>query len=276
MNIIKFDRLTIVRHCSKFNCQETMLKFPQKFFVLGLPVHILENYPNWLLDCLKESKGTHVVTLNAEMTMQAERNFPLAKIIKNAELVIPDGAGVALYLKYLLGEKVKRFPGIELAETLLQKIAQEQMSTSIFFYGGAPGVAVKAADLWQRKFPTLNILGTHSGYHSSAEEQQLLQTLSQIQPQVIFVGLGVPRQELWIAKHRDLCPHSIWIGVGGSFDIWSGRKTRAPRWLANNNLEWMYRLYQEPWRWQRMLALPEFVFKSFIYRWIPGGMLPKH
>ena len=112
MNIIKFDRLTVIRHCSKFNCQETMLKFPQKFFVLGLPVHILENYPNWLLDCLKESKGTHVVTLNAEMTMQAERNFPLAKIIKNAELVIPDGAGVALYLKYLLGEKVKRFPGI--------------------------------------------------------------------------------------------------------------------------------------------------------------------
>lgn len=150
------------------------------------------------------------------------------------------------------------------------------MSTSIFFYGGAPRVAVKAADLWQRKFPTLNILGTHSGYHSSAEEQQLLQTLSQIQPQVIFVGLGVPRQELWIAKHRDLCPHSIWIGVGGSFDIWSGRKTRAPHWLANNNLEWMYRLYQEPWRWQRMLALPEFVFKSLIYRWIPGGMLPKH
>ena len=94
-----------------------------------------------------------------------------------------------------------------------------------------------------------------------------MQTLTQLQPQVIFVGLGVPRQELWIAEHRHLCPHSIWVGVGGSFDIWSGGKTRAPRWLANNNLEWLYRLYQEPWRWQRMLALPEFAFKSLIYRW---------
>jgi N-acetylglucosaminyldiphosphoundecaprenol N-acetyl-beta-D-mannosaminyltransferase len=244
-----------------------MFKFPQVFPVLGLPVHIMSNYPNWLLDCLKAGQGTHVVTLNAEMTMQAERNLPLAKIIKNAELVIPDGAGVVLYLQYLLGQKVQRFPGIELAEKLLQTIAQEQTSASIFFYGGAPGIAAKAADLWQKQLPTLKISGTHSGYHSPAEEEQLLQTLTQIQPQVIFVGLGVPRQELWIAKHRHLCPHSIWIGVGGSFDIWSGGKTRAPRWLANNNLEWLYRLYQEPWRWQRMLALPEFAFKSLIYRW---------
>jgi N-acetylglucosaminyldiphosphoundecaprenol N-acetyl-beta-D-mannosaminyltransferase len=244
-----------------------MFKFPQAFPVLGLPVHIMSNYPNWLLDCLKAGKGTHVVTLNAEMTMQAERNLPLAKIIKNAELVIPDGAGVVLYLQYLLGQKVQRFPGIELAESLLQIIDQEQTSASIFFYGGAPGIAEKAADLWQKQLPTLKISGTHSGYHSPAAEEQLLQTLIQIQPQVIFVGLGVPRQELWIAEHRHLCPHSIWIGVGGSFDIWSGGKTRAPRWLANNNLEWLYRLYQEPWRWQRMLALPEFAFKSLIYRW---------
>ena len=244
-----------------------MFKFPQVFPVLGLPVHIMSNYPNWLLDCLKAGQGTHVVTLNAEMTMQAERNLPLAKIIKNAELVIPDGAGVALYLQYLLGQKVHRFPGIELAESLLQIIDQEQTSASIFFYGGAPGIAEKAADLWQKQLPTLKISGTHSGYHSLAEEQQLLQTLTQLQPQVIFVGLGVPRQELWIAEHRHLCPHSIWVGVGGSFDIWSGTKTRAPRWLANNNLEWLYRLYQEPWRWQRMLALPEFVYKSLIYRW---------
>ena len=235
--------------------------------VLGLPVHIMKNYPNWLLDRLKARQGTHVVTLNAEMTMQAERNLPLAQIIKNAELVIPDGSGVVLYLQYLSGQKVQRFPGIELAENILQTVAKEQPSASVFFYGGASGVATKAADLWRYKLPTLKIAGTHSGYHSPEEEQQLLQTLTQLQPQVIFVGLGVPRQELWIAEHRHLCPHSIWVGVGGSFDIWSGIKTRAPEWLANNNLEWLYRLYQEPWRWQRMLALPEFVFKSLIYRW---------
>lgn len=90
------------------------------------------------------------------------------------------------------------------------------------------------------------------------------QTLKQLQPQVIFVGLGVPRQEFWIAKHRHLCPHAIWVGVGGSFDIWAETKTRAPKWLCDNNLEWVYRLYQEPWRWRRMLALPQFAWCSLL------------
>jgi N-acetylglucosaminyldiphosphoundecaprenol N-acetyl-beta-D-mannosaminyltransferase len=243
-----------------------MYKSPQKFSVLGLPVHVMKNYPNWLIECLEQGKGTHVVTLNAEMTMQAERNLCLAEVIQNADLVIPDGAGVVLYLQCLLRQEVQRCPGIELAESLLQGLGKQTTPTKVFFYGGAPGVAATAADFWKRQVPNINIAGTYSGYHSSEEEETLRQTLTQLQPQIIFVGLGVPRQELWIAKNRHWCPQAIWIGVGGSFDIWSGAKARAPRWLANNNLEWLYRLYQEPWRWRRMLALPEFALKAFIHR----------
>ncbi|NET73331.1 MAG: WecB/TagA/CpsF family glycosyltransferase [Sphaerospermopsis sp. SIO1G2] len=237
-----------------------------KFSVLGLPVHLMSNYSQWLLECLRKNQGTHVITLNAEMTMQAEKNQFLAKIIQKADLVVPDGAGVVLYLRYLFRQTVKRCPGIDLAEKLLQEISQQQPETKIFFYGGATGVAVTAAEFWQHKTPNLKIIGTHSGYHSPEQEIKLQQTLTQLQPQLIFVGLGVPRQELWIAENRHLCPQAVWVGVGGSFDIWSGRKHRAPSWLANNNLEWLYRLYQEPWRWRRMLALPEFVLKAFIYR----------
>ncbi|MCC5638095.1 WecB/TagA/CpsF family glycosyltransferase [Nostoc sp. CHAB 5844] len=243
-----------------------MSKPPKVFSVLGIPVHVMSNYPGWLLECLQHSRGTHVVTLNAEMTMQAERNSALAQVIHDAELVIPDGAGVVLYLQWLFWQKVQRCPGIELAETLLRELGQKQKGTKVFFYGGAPGVAAKAADFWKQQVPKINIVGTHSGYHSREEEAQLHQTLAQLQPQVILVGLGVPRQELWIAQNRHLCPQAIWIGVGGSFDIWSGTKTRAPAWLGNNNLEWLYRLYQEPWRWRRMLALPEFAVKAFVYR----------
>ncbi|MBU7584819.1 MAG: WecB/TagA/CpsF family glycosyltransferase [Nostoc sp. TH1S01] len=243
-----------------------MSKPPKVFSVLGIPVHVMSNYPGWLLECLQHSRGTHVVTLNAEMTMQAERDSALAKVIHDAELVIPDGAGVVLYLQWLFWQKVQRCPGIELAETLLRELGQKQKGTKVFFYGGAPGVATKAADFWQQQAPDLSIVGTHSGYHSPEEEEILRQTLAQLQPQVILVGLGVPRQELWIAQNRHLCPQAIWIGVGGSFDIWSGSKTRAPAWLGNNNLEWLYRLYKEPWRWRRMLALPEFAVKAFVYR----------
>ncbi|BAY29643.1 UDP-N-acetyl-D-mannosaminuronic acid transferase [Nostoc carneum NIES-2107] len=250
-----------------------MSKQTKAFSVLGIPVHVMTNYPAWLLECLKQGKGTHVVTLNAEMTMQAERNGSLAKVIQDADLVIPDGAGVVLYLRWLLWQKVQRCPGIELAETLLRDLGQKQPDAKVFFYGGAPGVAAKAAEFCQQQIPGLTISGTHSGYHSPQEEEQLRQTLSQLQPQVIFVGLGVPRQELWIAENRHLCPHAIWIGVGGSFDIWSGAKNRAPAWLGNNNLEWLYRLYQEPWRWRRMLALPEFAFKAFVYHLTARGAI---
>jgi N-acetylglucosaminyldiphosphoundecaprenol N-acetyl-beta-D-mannosaminyltransferase len=239
---------------------------PQKACsVLGLPVHVMPDYPDWLLECLQQGKGVHVVTLNAEMTMQAEQDPSLDQAIRNADLVIPDGAGVVLYLQWLLNQRVKRCPGIELAEKLLQVVGHNYPQAQVFFYGGLPGVAANAAEFWQQQVPGLKIIGTHSGYHSPAEEEQLQQTLSRLQPQVIFVGLGVPRQELWINQNRHLCPQAIWIGVGGSFDIWSGNKTRAPGWLANNNLEWLYRLYQEPWRWRRMLALPKFAAKAFIY-----------
>jgi N-acetylglucosaminyldiphosphoundecaprenol N-acetyl-beta-D-mannosaminyltransferase len=250
-----------------------MSKPPKAFSVLGIPVHVMANYPSWLLECLQQGKGTHVVTLNAEMTMQAERNHELAQVIQDAELVIPDGAGVVLYLRWLLWQKVQRCPGIELAETLLRELGKQHPSAKIFFYGGAPGVAAKAAEFCQQQIPGLSIAGTHSGYHSPEEEEELRQTLSQLQPQVIFVGLGVPRQELWIAQNRYLCPQAIWIGVGGSFDIWSGTKTRAPAWLGNNNLEWLYRLYQEPWRWRRMLALPEFALKAFVYHFTARGAI---
>jgi N-acetylglucosaminyldiphosphoundecaprenol N-acetyl-beta-D-mannosaminyltransferase len=243
-----------------------MSKPPKMFSVLGLPVHVMCNYPNWLMECLQQGRGTHVVTLNAEMTMQAERNKSLAQVIHHAELVIPDGAGVVLYLRWLLWQKVQRCPGIELAENLLRELGQQRTGAKVFFYGGAPGVAATAAELWQQQVTGLNIVGTHSGYHTPEEEAQLRQTLAELQPQVIFVGLGVPRQELWIAENRHLCSQAIWIGVGGSFDVWSGTKTRAPAWLGDNNLEWLYRLYQEPWRWRRMLALPKFAVKAFVYR----------
>jgi N-acetylglucosaminyldiphosphoundecaprenol N-acetyl-beta-D-mannosaminyltransferase len=112
----------------------------------------------------------------------------------------------------------------------------------------------------------LAIAGTQDGYLSPETETAFCQALRDWQPGLILVGLGVPRQEYWIAEHRHLCPNAIWIGIGGSFDIWSGTKTRAPAWLRDNHLEWVYRLYQEPWRWRRMLALPRFAWKAVVER----------
>jgi N-acetylglucosaminyldiphosphoundecaprenol N-acetyl-beta-D-mannosaminyltransferase len=199
------------------------------------------------------------------MVMQAERNEELANIIRSAELVIPDGAGVVLYLR-IQGQRQRRCPGIELAESLLRQAGELGNSCPVFFYGGAPDVVQKAARVWQKQLPELAIAGTQHGYLSPEAEQEFKLTLKNQQPRLILVGLGVPRQELWIAQNRHLCPDATWIGVGGSFDIWAGIKSRAPSWLRNNHLEWLYRLYQEPWRWRRMMALPQFALKAISQR----------
>lgn len=231
--------------------------------VMGIPVHLFDDYVAWLTSRGEQKIGTHVVTLNPEIAMQAQENEPFKEIMHRAELVIPDGAGIVFYL-WLRGLKVQRSPGIELAESMLEVAGTQTEDWSVFFFGGKPGVAAKAAESWQQKLPNLNIVGTEYGYLTPEIESNLQATLKQLQPRLILVGLGVPKQEFWIAQNRHLCPDAIWIGVGGSFDIWAGTKVRAPLWTQKLHLEWAYRLYQEPWRWRRMLVLPQFAWKAII------------
>ncbi|NJO47730.1 MAG: WecB/TagA/CpsF family glycosyltransferase [Oscillatoriales cyanobacterium RM2_1_1] len=233
-----------------------------KFSVLGLPVSLLEDYPGWLMSHLQQGLGAHVITLNAEMVMQAQQCPELSEAIHQAEMIIPDGSGVVLYLRFK-GKKIQRCPGIDLAESLVLQVGQSSESDGILFYGGQPGVSQQAAERFTQAVPNLAIASYH-GYLSVAEEQSFQEYLKTHQPRLILVGLGVPRQELWILKNRHLCPNSIWVGVGGSFDIWAGTKKRAPTWFCDNHLEWLYRLYQEPWRWRRMLALPQFAWKALM------------
>ncbi|MGK7876859.1 MAG: WecB/TagA/CpsF family glycosyltransferase [Xenococcaceae cyanobacterium] len=237
-----------------------VLDTPKKFSVLKVPVHLLDDYTSWLMERLRQKVGTHVVTLNAEMVMLSERNTTLANLIRKADLVIPDGAGVIFYLRRR-GQRQRRCPGIELAESLLEQVGQLEEPCPIYFYGGKPEVAQTAAKIWQQRVPGLSIVTKH-GYLSPEEEKEWRQTLKEKQPRVILVGLGAPRQEFWISQNRALCSEAIWIGVGGSFDIWARIKSRAPKWLRENSLEWLYRLYQEPWRWRRMLVLPQFFWRA--------------
>jgi N-acetylglucosaminyldiphosphoundecaprenol N-acetyl-beta-D-mannosaminyltransferase len=230
------------------------------FPVLNLPVHLSDNYEKLLINRIEKGEFTHVVTMNSEMAMMAQKNKDLANAIKQADLVVPDGSGIIFYL-WRRGQKQQRIAGIELASSLLEKIGKRGEDYPICFYGGAPGVTKKAAQAWQEKVPNINIIYNH-GYLSETQLEAWCETIQQIQPKLILVGLGVPRQELWIMNHRHLAPNAMWIGVGGSFDIWGNVKERAPEFFCNNHLEWLYRLYQEPYRWKRMLALPQFFLKA--------------
>ncbi len=234
-----------------------MFESPKTAFVLELPVHLLEDYTAHLIECYHQHRGTHVVTLNSEMAMLAQQDESVCQAIREADLVVPDGAGIVFYLG-LRGQEQHRCAGIDLAYSLVSQIGELGQDNLIAFYGGKPEVMEAAVKKWQEKIPQIPLIYSH-GYLSPQETEAWTKKLQETQPRVILVGLGVPRQEYWIRQHRHLCPHAIWIGVGGSFDIWAGVKKRAPVWLQEHNLEWLYRLYQEPWRWRRMLALPKFV-----------------
>ncbi len=233
--------------------------------ILGQPVHLCPDYTAWLINRLEQGIGTHVVTMNAEIVIQANHDRELTSIIDQAGLVTPDGAGIIMALK-LHQIAQTRCAGIELGQQLLRLASQPEYDYPVFFYGGKPEIVRLAAQNWQTELPSLNIVGIEDGYIDTVGQARLRAQLQQTQPKIILVALGVPRQELWIRDNFHLCPRAIWVGVGGSFDVWSGKKARAPQIFRTLNLEWLYRIAQEPSRWQRGLALPQFALLAVAER----------
>jgi N-acetylglucosaminyldiphosphoundecaprenol N-acetyl-beta-D-mannosaminyltransferase len=132
--------------------------------------------------------------------------------------------------------------------------------SSIFLLGGAPQIAdISAANL-SKLYPGLKIAGTHDGYFTPDDEPAILKLISDAKPDALFVGLDMPRQELWIARNVQKLKASVVIGVGGSFDVISGKLKRAPEWMRALHIEWLFRLFLQPWRVKRMAGLPCFVF----------------
>ncbi|MGK7905885.1 MAG: WecB/TagA/CpsF family glycosyltransferase [Synechococcus sp.] len=213
-------------------------------------------YLAWLGDRVRSGVGTHTITINAEMIMLGRQDRQFATALQEADLLAPDGAGVVLALK-LQGIHIQRCPGIELSERLVAMAASE--GWSIYLLGGGPEVSDAVLAQWKQRYPDLALEG-HNGYFDADEERVICDRIATLKPQLVFVGTGSPRQEHWIRQHRHLVPEATWIGIGGSLDIWAGTKERAPQWFRDRHLEWLYRLYKEPWRWRRMLALPQFAW----------------
>lgn len=204
-------------------------------------------------------RGGHtrlVVTVNPEILMAARRDGLLALVLESADLAVADGAGV-VWASRLLGLPLpERVPGIELLEALLRVAAREGLR--VYFLGARPEVVEAAAREAGRRYPGLPLVGWHHGYFGAAEEDAVLEAVRAVSPDLLFAGMGAERELKWLFRNRERLGARVAMGVGGSFDVLSGRLRRAPAWMRRWQLEWLFRLLQEPARWRRQLVLPRF------------------
>ena len=229
--------------------------------ILGIPVmpYTMDEAVAKLTQDTLKKKENFVVTANAEIIMMAQDDPEYKQLLsETADLILPDGAGTVWagnYLGYTIPERVA---GYDLYLRLLEEAAKNGIP--VYFFGGKPGIAEEAAEEGKRRWPVLKVAGCRNGYFSAEEEQEILDSINRSGAVMLFAALGAPKQEKWLAKYREQLKPYLLMGIGGSFDVLAGKMQRAPKWMQDAKLEWLFRLMKQPSRFGRMLALPKFVF----------------
>lgn len=204
----------------------------------------------------REQNGNlFIVTANPEIIIAAKKTSSYKDALATADYILPDGIGVMIAAKILGTPLQQKLPGFELMHDFLSYANTHHKS--VYFYGAKPGVAEQAADNAVDQYNQLNVAGFMDGYTKKGMEAA--NEIAATHPDFVFVAMGAPLQEQWIAKFKDLFPTSVLIGVGGSLDVLSGSVKRAPQFWTSNNLEWLYRLVTQPTRAKRMLKIPLFL-----------------
>ena len=236
------------------------IKEPVK--ILDVPVHPLTmgEAVSVLEESITSGEQAFVVTANAEIIMMCQEDAGYKKIVsQDAQLVLPDGAG-AVWAGRHLGYKVpERVAGFDLYCQILDKAAQKGYKA--FFFGGSPGIAEAAKAKSEELYPGVQVVGCRNGYFKEEESQAIIDEINASGADMLFAALGAPKQEKWLVRYREQLKPKILMGIGGSFDVFAGKMERAPKWMQDASLEWLFRLYKQPSRFMRMMALPKFVLK---------------
>lgn len=194
-----------------------------------------------------------VVTVNIDFIRLAQSDREFMEIINRSDLAVADGMPVVWASGWLGDRLPERVTGVELVQRCCEIAAEE--GYRVFLLGGADGVAEAAANVLKERTPGLQVVGAYSppfGDFSEEEERKMVEMIRATRPHMLFVAFGAPKQDLWIARHRNELQVPLAIGVGGVFNFLTGRIPRAPQWMQQHGLEWFYRVAQEPRRlWRR-------------------------
>ena len=205
-----------------------------------------------------------VVTPNVDLVVIAHRDPEFMEAIRAADLVVADGQPV-VWASRLIGPGLpERVTGADLVPKLIAVAADRGLR--IFLLGGRPGVARRAAQRIRAQTPGVEIVGTADPPGTGAEGPAVLDGINDARPDILFVGWGAPRQELWLQRHRHDLDVGVGVAVGGSLDIVAGRLRRAPKWMQRYGLEWLFRLAREPRRLWRRYLLRDPMFAWYLIR----------
>lgn len=233
----------------------------KKLNILGIPIDkVSMGEALAVFELLLEmERVSFIATPNSEIVMNASKDAKLANLIKSADLVIPDGIGLVYASKLLKQPLKERVTGIDFAQAALYLVAER--GNRVFFLGGKPGIAQKAAEKKMQEMPKLKVVGVENGFFAEEDEADIVKKINASGTDFLCVALGSPKQELFIERNRSRLNPCVAIGIGGSLDVWAGVLERAPSFYQKLGLEWLYRVKQEPARLKRIKALPTFLLR---------------
>lgn len=218
---------------------------------------------------IQEKRNAYVVTPNVDHIVQVERGGKLVDAYREADLILTDGKPL-LWIARWYGTPIKqKISGSDLFPRLCEMAAAKKYS--MFFLGGAEGVAVKAAANLETRYPGLQVIGTYSppyGFERDARElEKIVQMIRKQNPQILVVGLGCPKQELFIFNNREKLGVPVSLGLGASLDFEAGNIKRAPKWMTENGLEWLFRIIQEPKRMAKRYLVDDRIIIKLAFKY---------
>lgn len=225
--------------------------------ILGFDVCSIENKKllEKIFDDYKKNEQLFIVNINPEIIVSNYNNQEFKQVLNKQKYQIPDGTGIVWASKKRNGSIKERITGIDLMLDLCEK--SQEYDAKIYLYGSKVGVAEEARKKLIEKYPKINIIGTSDGY---CDEKKVIEDIQNKKADILFVGLGSPKQEEFIIKHKEeLTNVKVLMPIGGSLDVISETKKRAPKWMIKSNIEWLYRLFQEPKRIFRQVKLLKYV-----------------
>ena len=214
-----------------------------------------------------------VVAPNTEFIMMAQKDEEFFDVLKSADLATPDSVGIMLGGKFQKKPFKQRIPG----QAYFRKVLEigEKENWSFYLLGGKDDVPKIAAENLKKIYPNINIVGYHEGFFELEGEEKVIQEINSLKPNVLFVAMGAPLQEKWIAKYKNDLKVDVAAGQGGTFDYEAGKIKRAPKIVQKLGIEWLWRLILQPTRIKRMMALPVYLIKIIFTKDITKGRFDK-